>query len=454
MGNKIEIQMGSVDKLNDRNTESSTQPLLVQLHTELRSLKNSEADRKQIESIKKYIQDQLSASDTARSLPHKKTPSGRTKVLHMHYVRSQVETSGKTEIEHLRFFATTAQSLGLRLEILTDESCREEVTQALSEDVYKTLDYCVAVSQKPVSKWAEDSVEYLQNGQMALLRLFDDDLLEWAMKAGRRERWHGKVSPENLEEVLQDDHLWILLGTRVNALKTVLEHERLAQLKGQAVSHIRTYIEGGNMIAGEDAAGNPVILIGKDAIAATAHLYQLTSDDVRRLICEDFGLDSIEQVICVEQPGQFHLDMGMLFIGYGIVIVNDSSKARQDAVEMAELVPCVTTEKMAAKLQLQFSLEEDAVKDLEAAGIDVRRRNLASDVLFYNFFNGEFVEGKDGCSYYITNGGPKEQETEFETLMVEEWQVVKKVFFSPQKVAQKSLQDRGGVGCRIKGQAV
>ncbi|MBE9066348.1 hypothetical protein IQ260_06755 [Leptolyngbya cf. ectocarpi LEGE 11479] len=403
-----------------------------------------------MESIKKNIQDQLPASDTARSLPHQKTPSGRTKVLHMHYVRSQIEPSGKTEIEHLRFFATTAKNLGLRLEILTDESCREEIAQVL--DVYKTLDYCVEVGQKPVSKWAEDSVEYLQNGQMALLRLLDDDLLEWAMKAGRRKRWQGKVSPEDLEEVLQDDHLWILLGTRVNALKTVLEHERLAQLKGQAVSHIRTYIEGGNMIAGEDAAGNSVILIGKDAIAATAHLYQLNDDDVRRLVCEDFGLDSIEQVICVEQPGQFHLDMGMLFIGNGVVIVNDSSKALKDAVEMAAMVPCLTTEKMAAKRQLQFSLEEEAVRDLEAAGIEVRREKLASEVLFYNFFNGEFVEGEDGCHYYITNGGPKEEETIFETLMVEEWQVVKKVLFSPQDVAQKSLQERGGVGCRIKGQ--
>ncbi|MEM7101451.1 MAG: hypothetical protein AAF541_24590 [Pseudomonadota bacterium] len=446
--------MSGIDKLSDRKTECSMEPRLAQLHIELRNLQNSNANKGHLESIQENIRAQLPAVDIARSLPHKKTPSGRTKVLHMHYVRSQVETSGNTEIEHFRFFAITAQKLGLRLEILTDESCREEIVQELSGDVYKALDYCVAVSQKPVSKWAEDSVEYLQNGQMALLRLFDDDLLEWAMKAGRRERWHGKVSPEELEEVLQDDHLWILLGTRVNALKTILEHERLAQLQGQAVGYIRTYIEGGNMIAGEDAAGNPVILIGKDAIAATAHIYQLSEDDVRRLICEDFGLDSIEQVICVEQPGQFHLDMGMLFIGNGVVIVNDSSKALKDAVEMAEMVPCLTTEKMAAKRQLQFSLEADAVKDLEAAGIKVRRENLASDVLFYNFFNGEFVEGEDGCNYYITNGGPQQEETRFETLMVEDWQVVKKVFFSPKDIAQKSLQERGGVGCRIKGQTL
>ncbi|MEM9485396.1 MAG: hypothetical protein AAGA83_17115, partial [Cyanobacteria bacterium P01_F01_bin.116] len=89
-------------------------------------------------------------------------------------------------------------------------------------------------------------------------------------------------------------------------------------------------------------------------------------------------------------------------------------------------------------------------KDLQLAGLKVIRKTLENDV-FYNFFNGEFVEGDDSLTYYITNGGLKEQEERFEALMTQEWNVVKKVFFSPQKAAQKSLQDRGGVGCRIKG---
>ncbi|MEL6334112.1 MAG: hypothetical protein AAFQ76_16145, partial [Cyanobacteria bacterium J06626_26] len=157
-----------------------------------------------------------------------------------------------------------------------------------------------------------------------------------------------------------------------------------------------------------------------------------------------------EQVVCVEQPGKFHLDMGMLFIGHGVVVVNNSSEALKDATEMAEMVPCLTTEKMAAKLKLRCSLEEDAATDLAAAGLDVRREQLENDAV-YNFFNGEFVEGRDGENYYITNGGPRAQEERFETLMTAKWGSVKKVFFSPADVAQKSLQERGGVGCRIKG---
>ncbi|MEM8612789.1 MAG: hypothetical protein AAGF93_12290 [Cyanobacteria bacterium P01_H01_bin.105] len=444
----MNAQNSRPEKSDDHNTGKPIGQSLDELH---KMLGNGDIDNGDVESIKNSIRAMLPRLDTAKSLPQKKTPSGRTNVLHMNYMQSQTETSCETEIEHLIFVAKTVAELGLRLEILTDESCRGEIEQELQKDNYKTLNYTITMSQKPVSKWAEDSVEYLENGQVAVLTRFNDELLEWAMTEGRRHRWQEKIDPESLEEALRDDHLWILLGTRVNAFRMSLERELAAQGQGQTVGHIRAYIEGGNMIVGEDAAGKPVILIGKDAIAATAHLYQLNSDDVRGLICEDFGLDSIEQVVCVEQPGQFHLDMGMLFIGHGIVIINDSSRALKDAVEMAEMVPCVTTKKMAAKLQLRFSLEEDAVKDLESAGIEVRREKLASDVLFYNFFNGEFIEGEDGCSYYMTNGGPKAQETEFETLMVKEWQVVKKVFFSPQTIAQKSLQEQGGLGCRLKG---
>ena len=213
---------------------------------------------------------------------------------------------------------------------------------------------------------------------------------------------------------------------------------------------LTTLFWAGNAIAGEDATGKPVIIVGKDAIAATAHIYQLHENEVRKVICEDFGLENMEQVICVEQPGQFHLDMGILFLGNGGVVVNDSGEALKGATEMAEMVPCMTTEKMAAKLKLQYELESEAAKDLDTAGMEVKREKLENDTI-YNFFNGEFVDGKDGFNYYITNGGPKEQEERFESLMVKEWNVVKKVIFSPENAAKRSLQERGGVGCRIKG---
>ncbi|MEM9803983.1 MAG: hypothetical protein AAF959_01795 [Cyanobacteria bacterium P01_D01_bin.56] len=413
---------------------------LTQLHALLKSSTTSAAD-----GIRSRIRQMLPIASLG-VLPHRKTPKACTRVLHMNYMRGQAASSA--EMEHLLFFAHVVRELGLRLDILTDESCREEIEQALAAT--GQLDYTITTSQTPVSKWAEDSVEYLENGQVAVLRQFDDELLQWAMTAGRRQRWQGKLSPENLEAALRDDHLWILLGTRVNVLKTGVGRELAARDRSQQVGHIRAYIEGGNMIAGEDATGQPVLLVGKDAIAATARLYQLKDAEVRQVIAEDFGLDSIDRVICVEQPGKFHLDMGLLFVGDGRVIVNDSCLALKDAIEMVEWVPSLTTQAMAAKLQLQCSLEEDTVADLQAAGLTVQREKLENDV-FYNFFNGEFVVGKDGCNYYITNGGPKEQEERLEALLIGDLGVVEKIFFSPQAIAQKSLQEQGGVGCRLKG---
>ena len=421
------------------------------LHNQLREIKRDNNNKTtDIELIQEKIQATLPKVDTDSSLPQKKTPAGRTKVLHMNYMQSQTDKTGKTEIAHLLFFAKTARDLGLRLEILTDKNCRKDIEQKLANEDYKTLDYSITENQSPVSKWAEDSVEFLKNGQIAVLQQFNNELLEQAMTKGRRQRWQGKITPENLEEALRDDHLWVLLGIQVNTDKMAVTWEHVAQSNGMGVGHIRAYIEGGNMITGEDANGDSIILVGKDAIAATAHIYQLSNNAVRRLICEDFGLDSVEQVICVEQPGKFHLDMGLLFIGHGVVVVNNSSEALKDAIEMAEMVPCLTTEKMAAKLKLRCSLEDDAANDLAAAGLDVRRERLENDA-FYNFFNGEFVEGQDGENYYITNGGPRAEEERFETLMTANWSSVKKVFFSPVDAAQKSLQERGGVGCRLKG---
>ncbi|NEP76242.1 hypothetical protein, partial [Okeania sp. SIO2G5] len=245
---------------------------------------------------------------------------------------------------------------------------------------------------------------------------------------------------------------WIPLGIRVNSSETGQERERVAQSLGLSVGHIRAYIEGGNMIMGEDRMGQTILLVGKDAIATTACFYQLSHDEVRQIIAVDFGLD-LNQVIAVEQPGQFHLDMGLLFIGNGVVILNDSQVALANAKEIAELAPCTTTEVMAEKMQLQCDLETVAAQDLEAAGLTVIRKSMESSGM-YNFFNGEFVTGGDRHTYYITNGGPPDQQDAFAELMINDWQVVKQVFFSPAKAAYKSLQERGGVGCRLKGSSL
>ena len=424
---------------------------LAQLHAVLRELQEEDTlNAGDIAAVQNRIRQHLPVLDTGGALPHKKTPSSKTKVLHMHYTRGQREQSADTEWAYLQFFAQAATQLGLHLEILTDQTSQADLARELTRAGDEGLNYTLLISPNPLSKWAEDSMEYLANGHVAVLTPLDEDLLVWAMTKGRRHRWQGLIAEEFLDAALQEDDQWIPLGVRVNTLKTGMERSHVTRAEGRQVGHLRAYIEGGNLITGEDATGRPMVLVGRDAIAATAHLYQLTDDTVRQVICEDFGLTHLEQVVGVDQPGHFHLDMGLLFLGHGIVVVNDSQAALNDAIEMAEMVTCLTTKTMAAKLQLQVALEAAAVKDLEAAGLEVRREKLENNVE-YNFFNGEFVEGDDGYPYYLTNGGPTEAMDNIQSLMVDDWQVVKNVIFSPSAIAQKSLQERGGLGCRLKG---
>ncbi|OKH18711.1 hypothetical protein [[Limnothrix rosea] IAM M-220] len=386
-----------------------------------------------------------------RSPLHRKTPSGCTNVWYMNYSRSH--TDGQpvaTELAYLRFFAEQAQAFGLKLEILTHGLGAVDVETELSKSRFAELDYRVNVSESPVLKWAEDCAEYLDDGQVLLPMACDLEELIVAMTEGRRSRWSGQIGDETLEQVLGEDHLWIPLGIKVHEAEMVPQQLTAAKLRGQTVQFISAYIEGGNMIVGEDAQGQTLILIGKDAIDATTYLREITGDRLKALLVEEFRLSSPEQIVYVEQPGQFHLDMGMLFLGKGIVVVNDSAEALNNAQEMATLAPCSTTETMAALLELQDHLEAIAAKDLHQAGLTVKRENLVNGV-FYNFCNGEFITGKDGNAYYITNGAAPEQEIRFRKLMVETWQVVTDVIFSPRQLTHKSLQERGGLGCRIKG---
>ena len=386
-----------------------------------------------------------------RSPLHHKTPSGGTNLWYIHYSRSHTDGQPvETELAYLRFFAEQAQKLGLKLEILTHGEGEKDVEAELSQSQFAQLDYRVTISETPVLKWAEDSVEFFDDG--TALVPFDCELepLIDAMTEGRRSRWQGLVPPETLTQILEEDHLWIPLGVNVKRAEMIPQQLAAAEVRGQSAQSLPAYIEGGNMLVGEDAQGQTLVLIGKDAIDATANLKMITGDRLLDVLAETFKLESAAQIIPVEQPGQFHIDMGILFLGKGFVIVNDCTEALQNAKEMAELAPCTTTETMAALLELQYHLENQAAEDLQTAGLTIRRETLSNGV-FFNFCNGEFVKSKDRKNYYVTNGAAPDQEERFRQLMVNEWQVVENVIFSPREFTHKSLQERGGIGCRIKG---
>jgi len=358
------------------------------------------------------------------------------------------------EYAHAQFFVSRAQQLDLSLCIFTTAAGQADLLGTHGFFGNLNVVWTIAdntVNKEAISKWAEDSVEFLQSGHVAVLEKFDSSLLTYSIGAGRRERWANLLGQEfaDLREypfisAMSGD--WVPEGTLVNVGDSGLLRAAALTNHQRTVRHLRFYAEGGNLIVGENAAQQMIVLVGKDSIAMTRSEYAFTSDDaVRQLIADDFGLN-LDQIIGVEQPGTFHLDMGLLFLGSGQVLVNDSTQALADARAARQ-----PDRQLTALLTLRCGLEHLAQQDLAVAGLNVERRKLENGTDF-NFFNGEFVTDGNGHVHYLTNGPKlKEDAGRFRDLLVNEKHVVTEVHFSPATAAMPSLKGKGGVGCRIKG---
>ncbi|WP_053732936.1 hypothetical protein [Nocardia sp. NRRL S-836] len=388
--------------------------------------------------------------DTGGLPPQKKTPAGKTRVIAFNYKTGQQDARKSTEFAHARFFADQARALKLGLRVLTTEAGQRDL---LRDDVFEGLDPHWTIVDQVASEWAEDSVEYLQSGEVAVLEEFNATALRAGLVAGRQARWAALLDPTYVNDVFDPiaSKQWVPEGLLVVAGKTREMVESALERQHRAARHLRFYAEGGNLIVGENAAGETIALVGRDSIAATAGEYLFANDNqVLELIAEDLGV-AVQRVIPVEQPGKFHLDMGLLFVGEGVVLLNDSGDQLDEAEARLTAYPGDASRRHAAKLRLQCGLEALAERDLTAAGLTVHRRKLESGAV-YNFFNGEFVADEADQVHYLTNGtGAEAVMQTFVSLLVDELKVAVAVHTSPVGAAEHSLESQGGVGCRIKG---
>ncbi|MEU4765884.1 hypothetical protein AB0H12_21755 [Actinosynnema sp. NPDC023794] len=403
-----------------------------------------------VRAVEVVIRGKVAAVAPHASHSQLKTPSGNTRALHVNYTTRDDGTRFDTEYQHVEFFVRCAEELGFRLHIFTTEQGSADLGSAglLGGAGVEVL----RAAYNP-AKWAEDSVEFLVSGQVAVLEKFVPIGLAEGLTAGRRQRWAGLISdPAHQGKPFDRMRVrdWVPEGLSVNSSPTGDDRARAVEAAGAGpVRRLRFYGEGGNLVTGDLADGRVVVLVGRDAIAATRAEYFFTDDDdVLRIIAEDFGLET-GQVVPVEQPGKFHLDMGLMFVGQGRVVLNDC-RAELEAARGAVADGGTDTE-LVAKLELRSGLEALARADLERAGLEVRQVTLEAGWA-HNFFNGEFVTGQDGKAYFLTNGTANaEAKTALEALLVQELGVVAGIRYSPVSAAAKSLAEQGGVGCRAKG---
>lgn len=252
------------------------------------------------------------------------------------------------------------------------------------------------------------------------------------------------------------------------------------------------YVEGGNVVLGQNAAGEPIAIVGADTVALNAAYLgdgaspEHARERAVRAIAHDLGLPP-ERVVVMEQPGDFHIDMSVLLWEPGVAVLNDARQAL--ALQEAELrrqhesarprvpgrgapreaVQAYSTAvmvwrqagrelessiaKLAAATEQRARGEDRARLDLERAGLRVERaaaRFLSpSDpgVDAMNFVNGEAARGASG-RYFVTASGEPWAEQAFVAVMARFSREPTNLYFGPSREAAAArLANLGSLNC-------
>jgi hypothetical protein len=402
-----------------------------------------------------------------------------------HEYHMQFNPEDESGFSHITSMATIASHEGFTVVVSVEEANAQQLRTALQEVNADGLVRVVPVSgqlssaTKPeLSEWAEDSGEFLKTGEIGVQNFDASAGLEAAMEAARHRR--GYISTGvGFPDVKHTERLnpAARIGKGVNEEEKHLEKQAIAHATERSTVRFDGYVEGGNLLAGTDLNGNPYALVGRDSIAATASLRGVDDGVALKTIADDLGL-SLEQVIPVEQPGQFHLDMGIAIMGGGTVLLNDSRMVRElmlawlaedlrlaqsalsqydpnDVAAAFEHVKAMLLPALSDRIQL----EERAFADLKGGGAErlkIKRvpasfpqTRLTPEM---NFLNGESGTGPDGRSFFITNGGDARAEDVVSTAFFEALRGTQlaRMYFVDSGPSEASLMEGGGIGCRTK----
>ncbi len=266
----------------------------------------------------------------------------------------------------------------------------------------------------------------------------------------------------------------------------------IAAARGAPIREDMLYLEGGNVLLGTLATGEPYALVGRDSVAIARavlahHRGRPVADaELRAAMAKDLAVDPARLVL-VEQPGVFHLDMAMTLLRPGTVLLNDAREAlaiqtqwlredyeawrpRRDAaasddeyrerlarwqeagVELEAVIQRI------AKYAERFArFEARTLADLQAAGLTVLRmpgrflhptRPWDRDIM--NFLNGEAGVDARGGTYFITQGGEARAERALAARLLTPAVGFDRVYFGPRLASRDSLWEKGGIGCRVK----
>ena len=311
--------------------------------------------------------------------------------------------------------------------------------------------------------WTEDHGEFTKNGAVIVPAILpeESEIDSWVFKA-RADRYRemekqGGIHPGcnfAIQGLMNGRHAQEEL---INAaLSTGVKDVRLAT----------SYVEGGNILNGHRPDGTAYALVGRDSLAVTAKLLPGKAGESEAInqVAADYGLKP-ENIIPLEQPGDFHLDMAMALAGPGQVLLNDS---RQVLALQKEWISehykhtwfnrdqqPSELEQVEKKANKTAVFEDIVEKQLKAAGLQVFRvpgvfpKSVANTQM--NFLNIRQGQNDRGETFAVSLGGEERAEQAFAHTLLEEIPAgYQRVHFLDRSLTPETLHYNGGIKCRTK----
>lgn len=307
--------------------------------------------------------------------------------------------------------------------------------------------------------WAEDHGEFTEDGTMVVPAILKTSYPTGeVIQADRRKRFARDLDKAEFSEHGAVNERWTQQEALAAAMATGASGYKMAV----------SYVEGGNMMGGKRPDGSNYALVGKDSLAVTTDLLKKnkrphSSRDGLLQIARDYGYQAGE-VVAVEQPGEFHIDMAMALAGPGQVLLNDSKAVAElqkgwvsehyehKFFQWGKKRQLAAIEERAERLAYYEALVE---KDLKKAGLEVFRvagcfpKTKANSEM--NFFNLRQGHNHKGETFAIALGGDERAEQAFaHTLLSEIPSGYQRIHFLDRELTPITLEMSGGIKCRTK----
>jgi hypothetical protein len=281
----------------------------------------------------------------------------------------------------------------------------------------------------------------------------------------------------------------------VGAVAERKSHDVVAAIalgKGTTLKANLTHLEGGNVLSGTRPDGQGYSMVGRDSLVQSRLILEkdlgrkVSDAELRAAVAHDLGILP-QNVVPVEQPRDFHLDMHMVPIKPGEVLLNDPVEATRlacaweledkEAMAPKPLPPNASKEARethAYEVNFQKELIQDVKErhkeamaqaqkqavaltrvaaDLEAGGLKVHRAPGVFGVghtMSENFINAEQGTNPRGERFYIALGGDPRAERVFLAALDKLDTGIARVHLLDREYTQTTLSAGGGISCRCK----